>query len=254
MRGFWAFLGKEFREIGRTWRIWVLPGIVLFFAISGPPLAKITPDLLASFMPAESGVVIQMPDPTYVDSYLQWTKNLQQIVLFAVIIMFGGIVSAEKKSGTAVLALTKPLSRTAFVISKTLSALVLLVVTVCVGGLATWGLTYAIFAEAPLAPLAQATGAWLLTGALFLALMVALSAAMDSQAGAAGLGFLGFIVLSIATLWKPAMDYSPAGLLSAPTTLVMGETATLGWPMATTVALTVLCVVAAVLVFRRREL
>lgn len=254
MRGFGAFLSKEFREIVRTWRIWVLPGIVLFFAISGPPLAKITPDLLASFMPAESGVVIQMPDPTYVDSYLQWTKNLQQIVLFAVIIMFGGIISAEKKSGTAVLVLTKPLSRTAFVVSKTISALVLLTVTVCAGALATWGLTYAIFAEAPLAPLAQATGAWLLTGALFLALMVALSAAMDSQAGAAGLGFLGFIVLSIATLWKPAMDYSPAGLLSAPTTLVMGESATLGWPIATTVALTLVCVAAAVLVFRKREL
>lgn len=50
------------------------------------------------------------------------------------------------------------------------------------------------------------------------------------------------------------MDYSPAGLLSAPTTLVMGESATLGWPIATTVALTVVCVVAAVLVFRKREL
>jgi ABC-2 type transport system permease protein len=254
MRGFGAFLGKEFREIVRTWRIWVLPGIVLFFAISGPPLAKITPELLSSFVPADSGMVIQMPDPTYVDSYLQWTKNLQQIVLFTVIIMFGGIISVEKKSGTATLVLTKPLSRTAFVISKTLSALVLLVVTVCVGALATWGLTYAIFAEAPLAPIAQATGTWLLTGALFLALMVALSAAMDSQAGAAGLGFLGFIVLSIATLWKPAMDYSPAGLLSAPTTLVMGESATLGWPIATTVALTLACVAAAVLVFRKREL
>lgn len=68
MRGFGAFLGKEFREIVRTWRIWVLPGIVLFFAISGPPLAKITPELLSSFVPADSGMVIQMPDPTYVDS------------------------------------------------------------------------------------------------------------------------------------------------------------------------------------------
>lgn len=254
MRGFGAFLGKEFREIARTWRIWVLPGIVLFFAVSGPPLAKITPELLSSFVPAESGVVIQMPDPTYVDSYLQWTKNLQQIVLFAVIIMFGGVISAEKRTGTAVLALTKPLSRSAFVVAKTISALALLALTVIVGALATWALTLAIFAEAPLVPLAQATGVWLLTGSLFLTLMVALSASIDSQAGAAGLGFLAFIVLSIATLWKPAMDYSPAGLLSAPTVLVMGDTVPLGWPLATTGVLTIVMVVAAVALFRRREL
>ena len=138
-------------------------------------------------------------------------------------------------------------------ISKTLSALVLLVVTDVVGALATWASRMRL-RRAPLAPLHRPRAPWLLTGALFLALMVALSAAMDSQTGAAGLGFLGYIVLSIATLWKPAMDYSPAGLLSAPTTLVMGETATLGWPVATTVALTLMCVVAAVLVSVRREL
>ncbi|HSQ22205.1 MAG TPA: ABC transporter permease subunit [Coriobacteriia bacterium] len=254
MRGFGAFLIKELREIARTWRIWVLPGIVLFFAISGPPLAKITPELLSSFVPAESGVVIEMPDPTYVDAYLQWTKNLQQIVLFAVIIMFGGVISAEKRSGTAALALTKPLSRTAFVLAKFVSQTALLAVTVVVGALATWGLTYVVFAEAPLAPLAQATGTWLALGVMILALMVALSAAIDSQAGAAGLGFLGFIALSIATLWSPAVEHSPAGLLGAPTNLVMGETVTLGWPLATTFALTAVLVLVAVAVFRRREL
>jgi len=254
MRGFGAFLVKELREILRTWRIWVLPGIVLFFAVSGPPLAKLTPELLDSFIPAESGVVIQMPDPTYVDAYLQWTKNLQQIVLFAVIIMFGGAVSAEKRGGTAILVLTKPLSRTAFVVSKFVSQSVLLIGSTTAGALLTWGLTYAIFAEAPLAPLAEATGAWLMLALMFVALMVALSSAMDSQAGTAGLGFLGFIVVSIAMLWKPAVEYSPAGLMGAPTNLAMGETVVLGWPILTTAALTALLVLTAVTVFRRREL
>src|SRR5581483_5533907 len=34
-----VFAAKEVREIWRTWRIWVLPGIVLFFAVTGPFLA-----------------------------------------------------------------------------------------------------------------------------------------------------------------------------------------------------------------------
>ena len=36
MSGFRVFARKELREIVRTWRIWVLPGILLFFALTGP--------------------------------------------------------------------------------------------------------------------------------------------------------------------------------------------------------------------------
>ncbi len=255
MRGFSAFLGKEFKEIFRTWRIWVLPGIVLFFAVSGPVLAKITPDLLRTLMTDQQpGMVIQLPDPTHVDAYLQWTKNLSQIVLFAVIIMFGGVISGEKKSGTAALVLTKPLSRTAFVIAKFVSQAALVVVPTILGALATWGITYAVFAEAPLAPLAEATGAWLVFALLFVALMELLSALFDSQAGAAGLGFLGYILLSVASIWKPALDYSPAALVGAPTNLAMGEATTLGWPIASALVIAALCVAGAVYVFRKREL
>ncbi|MBN2247336.1 MAG: ABC transporter permease [Coriobacteriia bacterium] len=255
MRGFGVFLGKELREIGRTWRIWVLPGIVLFFAASGPPLAKITPELLSSLVDTQgTGMVIQLPDPTYVDAYLQWTKNLSQIVIFALIIMFAGAISAEKRGGTAILALTKPLSRTAFVVGKLVSHTVLLVVTTVVGAAVTWGLTFVVFGEAPLGPLAGATGAWLISGVFFVALMMLLSATMDSQAGAAGVGLVVYLLLSIATVWEPAVNYSPAGLVNAPTGIAMSESVPLGWPIGATIALAMLFAAAAIVVFRRREL
>lgn len=255
MQGFGAFLGKELREIVRTWRIWVLPAIVLFFALSGPPLAKVTPELLGSLMADQQpGVVIQLPDPTYVDAYLQWTKNLSQIVLFAVIIMFGGLVSSEKKSGTAILVLTKPLSRAAFVVAKFVSQALLLVLTVAVGAAVTWGVTYAVFGEAPAAVLAEATGAWLAFGVLFVALMLLLSAIFDSQPAAAGLGFLVYILSTIAGLWEFALRYTPAALVNAPTQLVTGETVALGWPVASALGLAAVFVAIAVVVFRRREL
>jgi ABC-2 type transport system permease protein len=255
MTGFGAFLGKEFREILKTWRIWVLPGIVLFFAASGPPLAKITPELLGSLMAEQqTGIVIQLPDPTYVDAYLQWTKNLSQIVLFAVIIMFGGVISSEKKSGTSVLVLTKPLSRTAFVIAKFVSQVMLLAGAVLTGALITWGVTYAVFGEAPLGPLAGATGAWLALAVLFVAVMLLLSALMDSQAGAAGLGFGVYIAISIAGLWEAALKYSPAALVGAPTEIAMGKGQAVAWPVASALLIAAACVIGAVAAFRRREL
>jgi len=36
MNGFTVFARKEAREILRTWRVWVLPGILAFFALTGP--------------------------------------------------------------------------------------------------------------------------------------------------------------------------------------------------------------------------
>lgn len=254
MRGFGAFMRKEFAEIIRTWRIWVLPGIVLFFAISGPVIAEFTPELLKSVAADQPGVVFEFPEPSYVDSYLQWTKNLAQIVTFAVIIIFGGIVSAERKSGTAILVLTKPVTRPAFVAAKFVSQAVMLAVTVAVGAVVTWGITAAIFGEAPFAPLAEATGAWLVFGVMFLAVMTLLSVIVNSQAGAAGTGLAVFLVLSILTLWGPALDYSPAGLVNMPTDLVLGEAADTLWPLVTGALLGAGAVIAAAFGFKKAEL
>src|SRR5450759_639652 len=117
MSGTAVFARKEVREILRTWRIWVLPGILLFFALTGPVLAKFTPEIVGALAGDQlSG--FKIPTPTYLDAYTQWIKNLSQIALFALIIMYGSVISSETKSGTAVLVLTKPVSRTAFVIAK----------------------------------------------------------------------------------------------------------------------------------------
>jgi ABC-2 type transport system permease protein len=253
MSGFRAFLGKELREIVKTWRIWVLPGIVLFFAVTGPVIARFTPQLLQAVAP-DTGLVIQIPDPTFLDAYLQWTKNLVQIVTFAIIIIFAGAVSAERRSGTAVLVLTKPLSRSAFVVAKYLAQGALLIGTVAVGTAITWALTYAVFGEAPLLPLAQATGMWLVWGLMILGIMVFLSSLVGSQAGAAGLGLGAFVLLSIASIWAPAVRYSPAGLLGAPTDILVGRAGYLLWPVVTGFVLTGVSLAKAVWAFSRKEL
>lgn len=254
MRGFGSFLRKEFTEIVKTWRLWVLPGIVLFFALSGPILAQLTPQLLESVAGSQPGVVFQIPDPTFTDAYLQWTKNLSQIVTFAIIIIYGGLISAERRSGTAILVLTKPVSRPAFVIAKFVSQAVMLGATVVVGALATWGVTYGIFGEAPFRVLAEATGLYLATAVMFLAMMTLFSVLVNSQAGAAGLGLGFFLLVSIASLWGPALEFSPAGLMNAPTEVLLDSARDLLWPLVTTGVVAVLAVAGGALAFTRKEL
>ena len=253
MSGFAAFAGKEAREILRTWRIWVLPGILLFFALTGPVLAKLTPQLVGALAGDQlKGLVI--PTPTYHDAYTQWIKNLSQIALFALIIIYASIISSERKSGTAVLVLTKPVSRTAFVIAKAVVHSAFLAVLVVTGTLITWGVTAAVFGQAPGSALWSSSLVWLVFGVLFIALMTLLSVLIGSAAGAAGAGLGAYALVSIAAIWKPLGTYSPAALATMPSSLAAGKDVAVLWPVLTSLLLAAALFALASRAFRRSEL
>jgi ABC-2 type transport system permease protein len=255
MTGFWAFARKEATEIVRTWRIWVLPGMLLFFALTGPLTARYTPEIIKAVGGEQlSAIAKAIPTPTYLDSYAQWAKNLSQIALFAIIIIYGGLVSSERKSGTAILVLTKPVSRTAFVVAKAVVHSFFLAAIVVVGTLATWGVTAVVFGKAPAGPLWYSASAWLAFGVFFLAILTLLSTLLGSQAGAAGIGLGVFALLSVAGLVEPVVKYSPVGLASAPMALAMGKESAILWPVITSLALACLLVAAAAWAFRTKEL
>ena len=253
MNGFTVFARKEAHEILRTWRVWVLPGILLFFAVTGPVVTKFTPEIVGAVAGNQLGG-FTLPTPTYFDSYASWIKNLSQIALFALIIIYGSIVSAETKSGTAVLVLTKPVSRTAFVIAKAAVHSVFLAVLVVVGTLLTWGLTAAVFGKAPGSALWSSALVWLVFGVLFIALMTLLSVLIGSAAGAAGAGLGAYALVSIAAIWKPLGTYSPAALATMPSSLAAGKDVAVLWPVLTSLLVAAALFALASRAFRRSEL
>ncbi len=253
MTGFTAFARKEVWEIARTWRIWVLPGILLFFAVTGPLVARFTPDILEAVAGDQLGD-LQLPTPTSADSYAQWVKNLSQIGLLAVIIIYGGIVSSEVKGGTAALVLTKPVSRTSFVVAKAAVHCAFLTVVLVVGTLVTWAFTALAFGQAPAHGLWWAAFVWLVLGVLFLAVMVLLSVLIKSPVGAAGAGLGAYVLLSIAGFWRPLGTYSPAGLGSQSAGLAVGEHPVVVWSVLTSLLVSVCLVVLAARAFRRADL
>ena len=99
MTGFLAFLRKEFTEIVRTWRIWVIPGMLLFFGLISPIIAALTPALVQSMASAQPGVVVKLPPPTALDAAAQFLKNLNQFILIAIVIAGAGVVSGERGFG-----------------------------------------------------------------------------------------------------------------------------------------------------------
>ncbi len=253
MRGFARFAGKEVTEILRTWRIWVLPGVLLFFAVTGPILAKFTPQLIQSLGASQQGISITIPKPTYLDAYTQWIKNLGQIGVFLLIGVSAGIIAGERASGTAALVLTKPVSRGGFVVAKYLVHAGLLVLAIVANTVVTWAVTAAIFGEAPPEPLVSATAVWLVFALVLLAAMVLLSAAFSTLA-AVGAGVGVFAALGILTIWGPAVRNTPVGLIGAPSRILQSQSAQATGPLVAAAVAIPLLVLAAIWVFRRQEL
>jgi ABC-2 type transport system permease protein len=244
MTGFGAFMRKEITEIRRTWRLWVIPGMLIFFGVTSPLIAAI----------AQPGVVIQLPAPTVFDAYAQFIKNLDQFVLIAIVITGAGVVSGERSSGTAILALTKPLSRGAFVVAKMLSQVVLLVAATALGTVVCLGMTAVVFDGATGARLVTAVALWLAYASLLVVVMTLFSAAFRSRGAAAGAG-LGFYFLTLLlSSWGPAARYGYAGMLPAMRDALMGDALSAGWPLASAVTLMLVGAVAAVRIFERQEI
>lgn len=254
MRGFTVFLGKEFAEIFSTWRIWVLPMIMIGIGILSPITAELMPQLVASMAESTPGLVIELPPSSILDSYAQFSQNLTQIVLIAVIIAVAGMVASEKRTGTAILMLTKPVSRASFVLAKVISNITLLVGATVIGTGVFWAASQVFFVNEFTDRMLAMVGLWLLLAAMMIAIMALFSVLLGSQAGAAGAGLGVYLAMSILGLWRPAAEYSPAGLIGLGDRILAGTETVVIWPALTAVAVAVLATAAAVLVFRRQEI
>lgn len=252
-----ALVHLRAQEIVRTWRIWVLPTVLIFLAASGPVIVRFTREILTATLGAGQAEVIPLPDPTAVEAYAQWTKNLTQIVVFVIVVMAAGAINAEVRSGVAALILVKPATRTAYVLTHAFVLIAFVALAAFLGACVSWPVTWAIFGSAPLGPVFGATAAWLVLAAVLVAASLLASAAIDAVAGAAGVGIGVFFVLALLGVVPQLAEYTPAGLMQVTNAVAAGTQAsdhTLWWPVASGLLLAAALLAAATVVFRRREL
>lgn len=123
MRMFTAFIKKELIESVRTYKFFILMIIFMLFGIMNPIMAKMMPEILESFLP--KGMSIAIATPTALDSWAQFFKNVSQMGLIILAIIFSGIISNEFSKGTLINMLTKGLSRPIVILSKFTAALLI---------------------------------------------------------------------------------------------------------------------------------
>ncbi len=115
MRAFFAFTKKEFTESVRTYRLIIMLAVFLIFGVMSPLFAKLMPVLLKNL---GDGFSISVPEPTAMDSWAQFFKNVGQMGAIVLVIIFAGIVANEFSRGTLVNILTKGMKRQTVILSK----------------------------------------------------------------------------------------------------------------------------------------
>ena len=116
MRAYGAFVAKELMESFRNYRLMILLAVFLIFGMMSPLTAKLLPELLSSM--DLGGAAITLPEPTAMDSWMQFFKNIGQMGLLVLVIIFAGITANELSSATLINMLTKGMKRSTVLLSK----------------------------------------------------------------------------------------------------------------------------------------
>ena len=136
-----AFFKKELMESLKTPRLLILSFTFLLFGLLSPLTAKYINEIIAGV----GNLDLKLPDPTYLDAYVQFFKNMYSLNILIVVMTFMGLVVDEKVKGTLLLTLTKGLSRTAFILGKFFSAVLVFTLSYLLAVGACLYYTYLLF-------------------------------------------------------------------------------------------------------------
>ncbi len=249
-------LRKELLESWRTLRLPIVAGLFLLVGLSSPLLARFLPEIITA---AAGDQIPPIPilTPVAADAVDQLWKNLAQFGALAAIVLAMGSVAAERDRGTAAFILSKRVSRGQFIAAKVVALGLVLAACVVLGVAAGWGYTAILFEALPVLGWAGlAVLAWLNLSA-WAAITFLASTVTGSAAAAAGVGFVGLLVLSIASAVPGVGRYLPGGLAEPAVALAAGAPVDPG-DVLTPVIATAVAIVAAVALaawsFRRQEL
>lgn len=248
-----TFLKKEIYEIYKTSRIFIMPPIFLFFGFLSPLTARFMNELIKSL---GGGIEIKMPNPTYIDSYGQFFKNMTSTCTIVLILVFMSTVSDEKIKGSAVLILTKTVSRAQFILSKFASAVILFTASYLISAAACIYYTYLLFGKFYGPNLELSHIAFWVYGLFIISLTILASVLGKSGTVSAVLAFLGFAAVSAIAVLPKVGEYTPGALGGLSMQLLTG--AKTAGDSAAPVIITVLfagaILTAAITVFRKQEL
>lgn len=254
MRGYLAFTKKEFVEFNRTYKLLILFAVFLLLGMMNPLTAKLTPMLLEKFMP--EGIKITLGEPTALDSWAQFYKNVPQMGIIVVVLLFSGLMSQEYSKDTLINMLTKGLPRKTVVFSKITMAASMWTAAYGLCFAVSWGYTAYFWKEDTLLSIPFAAFCLWIYGLLLISALVLGSVLFANSYGSLLFtgGFVGLQFL--VNIIPNAAKYNPISLSTRNLDLINGVAAKseLLVPVIVSLVLCVALVFVSILVFNKKRL
>ena len=251
-----AFTRKEWIEVLRTGKFFIVTVLFILFGVMNPAIAKLTPWMMEALSESleDSGLALTDATVDALTSWVQFYKNVP-MALIVFILMFSGILAAEYQKGTLINMITKGLSRWKIVVSKSFVLLLLW----SFGYWMCYGITYAYneyFWDNSIAEdvgfaafCVYMMGVWLI--ALMMLMSTLFSVGSVVSVGTGGVFFVMYLSGMLPDLKKflPTCLLEASGLLSG-----TGETGDYSTALVVAAVLTVVQLVLAVLILNRKRL
>lgn len=252
MNGYLAFMKKEFTENMKSYRFFIMLAVFLAFGMMSAFLAKFTPEILSA-LASEMKV---SSDPSALDAWKQFYKNISGVGFSVVIILYGSCLSGEYAKGTLVLMVTKGLSRKTIIFAKYTVASVLMTVSFWGSYAFTYGCTAFLWSDTKLSNVALAACALWIVGFLYLSILM-VGCVLFKQTFTSIL-FTGGVVAAISLLWliEPLAKYNPFNLTRQNIDLISGIVAPsdLIMPVLTSVIMSISGLLLAIKLFNTKTL
>jgi ABC-2 type transport system permease protein len=255
MKQILSFTKKECIESWRTFKLPILVIVFLIFGIMNPLFAKFTPELLKS-LGDEAFQSLTLPEPTSLDSWAQFYKNITQMGLIIVALVFSGAVSQEISKGTFINLVTKGLARPAIIIGKYISQSVLWTACLFLCFAVTMGYTRFYFPDDLSRHLLQALLPLWIFGLLLLALVLFSSTITGKSYEGLLLTGAVIVVMMVVSMIKKLAFVNPLSLISKNMAFLQGTSTIIDYlpALVLTLLATIGLIVATICSLNRKKL
>lgn len=255
MRVFLAFSKKEVTESIRTQKILIMVAVFVIFGLLSPLTAKFTPQILKSLGGIDP-TALGMANPTAVDSWIQFFKNVSGIGLVVLAIVFSGLMANEFSKGAFIIMLTKGLHRSSVIFSKFAVSVMIWTISYVVSLAITWAYTAYYFDKVELNNAFLSFFALWLYGVLVISLLILGGVLFKTVYGSLLVSGGMAIILSLCNIIPKVETYNPATLVSINMALLTAKKAASDITPAVVICfcLIIITLLLSVLIFNKKQI
>jgi ABC-2 type transport system permease protein len=251
MSGLVPLLKKEFKEQVRTHRLLIVTAIFLFFGLLTPIELKYLPQIIQL---AGEQMNIEIPPPTAIQSLAEYAGTIGQIGVLLTVLIAMGAIANELRRGTAVMTLSKPVTRAAYVNAKLIAVSLTFLIALVVASLFCFGYTVWLIGPADVLPFVALNLLLILFLIFCLSIALLFSSMFKSSLAAGGLAIAILIVQAIFSALPYIGNYFPSKILTWGTNLLNGSGISYWWALGVTVASIIICIYFAQRILKTKEL